>query len=300
MNQTGNEKLYTYYRGIWEKRKMNGHNPSQEAWDGRAQDWEKELKKTPGFFDGLDKRVNATASWLRSRGLLDSGTCVADIGCGPGRFAAEFARTAKEVTCLDISEKMLEMGKEHVKACGCENVNFLREDFSSFDVVKAGWEGKFDLVFASLTPAVGTVEDLEKLMSISRGCCFNSSFVRWEDELEQRIGRDVFGMENVAPGRGRDDWFYAFFNILWLKGYYPETSYYCMGREASVSADEDQARYYAKCFSDNMTADERNVRRIYDYLRESADSDGKISFREEKWYGWILWDVRKSKMRGIQ
>ena len=296
----GNEELYTYFRGIWEKRKTAGQNPSQEAWDSRAQDWAKELSKSPDFFDGLDKRVNATAAWLRSHGLLEKGSCVADIGCGPGRFAAEFARTAGDVTCLDISEKMLDMGREYVKTHGRGNVHFFREDFTDFDVEKAGWEKKFDLVFASLTPAVGTVEDLDKLMRISRGFCFNSSFVRWEDELEQRIGRDVFGQENVRPGRGRDDWFYAFFNLLWLKGYYPETSYYCLGREARVAADEDQARYYAKCFSENMMADEESTRKVYAYLRENADSDGMISFREERWYGWILWDVRKRKMRGIQ
>lgn len=288
-------KQYEFYKNLWEKKKREGRSPSQEAWDGRAADWEKEMRKSPDFFDGLNERVKETAEYLRSRGLLAADCRVADIGCGPGRFAAEFASTAADVTCLDISGKMLEMAESHIKECGFDNVSFLQADFTALDIGEMGWERQFDLVFASLTPAVGTAEDLEKLMRLSKGYCFNSSFVRWDDELEQRIGREVFGRTHAVPRKGNDDWFYGFFNLLWLMGYYPECSYYCRSHQVRVRADEDQARYYAKCFSEDMMADEADIRRVHQYLKKNADPDGTITFRDERRYGWVLWDVRRRR-----
>lgn len=290
------ESQYALYRGVWESRQKKGQNPSEAAWDGRAADWKKELSKDPAFFGGLDRRVRETVSFLRGRGLLQPGSTVADIGCGPGHFAAAFAETAAHVAALDISGGMLEMAREYAAAQGVKNVSFVQADFSSMDVGQAGWERAFDLVFAALTPAVASVEDLEKLMGISRGFCFNSSFVRWEDGLERRIGRELYGRE-PRPLRGRDDWFYACFNLLWIMGYYPETRYYCTDSEVRVRADEDEARYYARCFSPDMSADAGETERIYRYLQGIAGKDGMISFREEKWYGWLLWDVRKKTVR---
>ena len=288
---------FEFFKILWEKKK-EGRSTNQESWDGRAADWEKELDKSPDFFDGLNARVEKTAEYLREHGALAAGGRVADIGCGPGRFAAEFAKTASHVTALDISAKMLEMADSHIKACGCSNVSLLQTDFTSVELEKMGWEAQYDLVFASLTPAVGTVADLEKLMRMSRGYCFNSSFVRWDDELEQRIGRDVFGWEHPAPRKGNDDWFYAFFNLLWLMDYYPECSYYCRSSKLRIQADEDQARYYAKCFTSNMMADEASISRVHRYLKDQAAPDGSITFRYERWYGWVLWDVRRRRRKG--
>lgn len=290
------ERDYEYFKGIWEYREPNRIKHTKDAWDGRAEDWGKELEKSCSFCKSVDDRVEKAAAFLRAHGLLGEGSEVADIGCGPGRFVAEFAKTAGHVTGVDLSPKMLELGESYAKTLGCENVTFRQADLNTFSVEDAGWEGKFDLVFTSITPAIGTMDNLEKIMKISRGYCFNSCFVRWNDELELLVGRDVFGIKDVTPRNNHAHWFYSLFNLLWLKGYFPETAYHRQNQEEYVEADEDLARYYAKCFA-GMNPDEDSISRVHRYLKDHALPDGTIMRKYERWYGWILWDVRERDER---
>lgn len=291
------ERDYEYFSSIWEYKKSGAKQKSQ-MWDGRAADWKKELKKENSFQSSLEERVNESAAYLREHGLLGAGSQVVDIGCGPGRFVAEFAKTSGHVTGIDISEKMLELGKEYAAECSLDNVTFMKEDFSALNVESLGWENQFDLVFTSITPAIGTMENLEKINRISRGYCFNSSIVRWEDNLEKQIGMEVFGNKRGSSPEGDGKRFYSLFNLLWLQGYLPETRYQCQVQEEYVDADDGLASYYAKCFSKDMISTEDSLFPVSEYLKKHANPEGKILRKYERWYGWILWDVRKRRENG--
>lgn len=293
------ERDFEYFRSVWEYKK-SGIKHTSQVWDGRAADWEKELEEDGPFRRSLEERVNEAAEFLRSHGALESGTQVVDIGCGPGRFVTEFAKTAGHVTGIDISEKMLELGEKYAKECERSNVTFMAEDFGKLDIEALGWENRFDLVFTSITPAIGTMESLEKIMRISRRYCFNSCFVRWVDELEDQIGRDLFNRKSTSSMNSHGQWFYSLFNLLWLQGYFPETHYHCQNQEEYVDADEKLASYYAKCFSKDMLSSEELMIRVLEYLKAHADSNGKVLRKYERWYGWILWDVRMRMPRLIQ
>lgn len=287
---------YEHFCSIWEQ-KSSGMKHTPQVWDGRAMDWGRELETDGPFRRSLEERVGESAAYLRQHGLLGAGSQVVDIGCGPGRFAAEFAKTAGHVTGIDLSGKMLELGEQYTKECGLDNVSFLSADFNALDIRELGWEKKFDLVFTSITPAIGTMESLEKAMQICRGCCFNSSFVRWVDELEDQIGRALYGRETGSSLNSHGKWFYALFNLLWLQGYFPETRYYCQKQEEYIQADEKLASYYAKCFAPDMLSSQEEIRRVFRYLKEHSNSEGKILQKYERWYGWILWDVRMQTCR---
>ena len=58
-----------------------------------------------------DERMNSAINYLEQRGVLRKDYNILDIGCGPGRFAAAFAKKAHFVVGLDISEKMVELAK---------------------------------------------------------------------------------------------------------------------------------------------------------------------------------------------
>lgn len=76
---------------------------------------------------------------------------IVDIGCGPGRFAAAFAKRVHNVVGLDISEKMVEHGMEHIQNEGLTNAVLHTCDFQTMDIEKEGYKGAFDLVFSSMT-----------------------------------------------------------------------------------------------------------------------------------------------------
>jgi ubiquinone/menaquinone biosynthesis C-methylase UbiE len=49
---------------------------------------------------------------------------VLDVACGPGLVACEFAKTAKHVTGIDLTEKMIEQAKERQKELGLSNLSW--------------------------------------------------------------------------------------------------------------------------------------------------------------------------------
>ena len=67
---------------------------------------------------------------------------VLDVACGPGLVACEFAKVARHVTGIDLTEKMIELAKERQKELGLGNLSWdigsaypLPFDTASFSVV---------------------------------------------------------------------------------------------------------------------------------------------------------------------
>ena len=102
-----------YFADLYEAEQMETEGSPErtmEKWDKRADAWEAERRE--GRREARDERLLSTVEYLKSRGLLTPEQTVADIGCGPGRFAAEFGKTAGHVTGFDFSEKMIGYGKD--------------------------------------------------------------------------------------------------------------------------------------------------------------------------------------------
>lgn len=68
-----------------------------DIWDKRMKNWKQNFWTANLKDNGSGKsmaRVRETAAYLKQAGVLGPDTDVIDIGCGPGRFVSEFARTA--------------------------------------------------------------------------------------------------------------------------------------------------------------------------------------------------------------
>lgn len=284
---------HQYFSELW-----GGSEPTNEHapgfWDNRADDWAMLLSGDTAFRRSLDERTSQAASYLRAHSLLSAGSNVADIGCGPGRFVAEFAKTAGHVLGIDISEKMIEHSKSYARATGLCNTSYHAGDFKAVDIEALGWVHKFDLVFSSITGAIGTMDALYKAMRMSRGWCFNSSFVRSFDELQTKLSRELFSIEPASKPIYDGRWFYALFNLLWLEGYYPEVAYHKQNRRELVPIDDELIRYFTRIFSaDHNENEEQTKEMIGNYLRANANSDGLIERYTESWYGFVLWNTKR-------
>jgi SAM-dependent methyltransferase len=278
-----------YYRGVWERKMSPRIVHSQGIWNERAGEWIQDLGS-----DGTGKpttlvRVEAAASYLRSRGLLGAKSVVCDVGCGPGLFVMEFARTAKRATGIDYSERFIAYATELARKRGVANVSFECRDFIAIDIDGSGLEGAFDLVFTSITPAASGKGCLDKIMRMSRAFCFNTSFVHVDDSLAKRAAREVFN-EEYAP-RWNGNGFYALVNLLWLSGYYPETSYRDERREEILRVDESLAAECGRVIRRDRGDD---VARIFEWLRRSGEEVKRDSLYR---YGSVLWDVRRKDPR---
>lgn len=226
---------------LHEGRKKSGLMHGKKDWDGRAAEWAADLKEDKDFKKRSDLRVAATVDHLRGKGILNGNCDMIDIGCGLGQFVAEFAKCARHVTGTDISSEMLRLADKHCREQGVSNVSFDACDFKETDIDEKGWKGRYDLVFSSITPAVNTPESWDKMIKMSRGYCFAANFAD-DPSMPHRDGRDV----------------YILYNILWLKGYFPEITYY-----------EEMSGPWAP--------------------------DGSGRAEEKITYAWILWDVNKKR-----
>ncbi|MDR1298916.1 MAG: class I SAM-dependent methyltransferase [Oscillospiraceae bacterium] len=278
----------TYFSNLWETRKFSPVCHSPELWDSRAGEWIDGLNEQGEDKRGMRARAKSAAAYLRKRGLLGKGDAVIDVGCGPGLFVTEFAGTAGHVTGLDYSARFIGHAQKYAAERGIANVTFRECDFTALDIDEAGFAGAFDLVFTSITPAASGKGCMEKLMRMSRGFCYNASFVYAEDNLAERVARDVFGHSYASRWDGAG--FYALLNLLWLSGYYPETSYYDEDRSETVSPVPATA---SKLASRCGHGGEDDARRVLRYLEQLGKTERRSRFR----YGVILWDVTRRDLR---
>lgn len=274
----------------WDAPDEGRRDNRKECWDERAPGWEEGLRSDEIKRKRHDERTRATVEWLQSFGLLSGDQEIADIGCGPGRFVAEFAEKSKYVLGVDISPRMIEFGQEYLKQRGLMNAGFYAGDFTKLDIREMGWEKRFDLAFSSITPAIRGKKGLDNFIGISRAWCYNSCFVFFRNELHDKILTELFQKEPKREKTSHSYWFKQLFDLLWLRGYLPHVNYYKDHRYESLSAESDSAIELARYLL-GEDALEENTDIILRYLDKNADQDGKVLFSSECWFGWLLWNV---------
>ncbi len=253
----------------------------QKIWDLRADEFNGYLHKENG-----DKQRNLVLDYLTAKGIFFEQSSVLDIGCGPGRFAVEFARKVKQVVGLDISSKMLEHARENARQAKCENIFFDTAAWESLDLKKRGWVKGFDLVFASMCPGISSGTALLKMCEASRGACFMSSFVKREGAVRDGLQRILHGQGN-GPQWGRN--IYYAVNILFLSGYYPEITYQDNEWENTWLLEE-AVEVYTSQFQSGHTEDVAVNQKIREYLAGIA-VNGRVSEKVSSKIAWICWKV---------
>lgn len=281
-----NRRDMAHFIALTEDRTSETSPQSRARWDRRAEDWERKRLREPGD----NWRVEQAVAFLQNRGLLEPGMDVADIGCGPGRFAAAFAPFVRQVTGFDLSERMVAYGVDQARREGVDNVFFRVCDFQSLDVAGEGLAGAFDLVFSSLTPAVRSLEGLEKMMTMSRAYCCHITHLSGEEPLLRRAMEEALGRSPQPRWNGR--WFYALFNLLFLLGYDPEVSYDRRVRERRLPASRDQAALLLEQLLPPAERGKKETEALYRWLQENAEEDGTVLQHSETCYGRVVWDVR--------
>ncbi|MEZ5335728.1 MAG: class I SAM-dependent methyltransferase [Methanolobus sp.] len=71
---------------------------------------------------------------------------ILEIGCGTGEFSIELSKRCRQVTALDISQKMLDFAGKKAKSRQRDNIRFIKAGFLTFD--SAGIE--YDAVVSQL------------------------------------------------------------------------------------------------------------------------------------------------------
>lgn len=212
----------------------------EKIWDSKSEWFFKRTeKKQENFSDRLIFKM------IKEKKLLNKNSKVLDIGCGTGRHLLEFSKLTPYLTGTDISSKMLDYAKEKLK--NVSEAKFIHgnwmENFTK--------EKEFDLVFASMTPAI-------------------------REEIEKMLGRKLNKLHS-----NHKEYTYGLWNIVWNLGYFPEIYL----DKYVYEAEKTVVDYMEQII---CTDDEEN--KIIEFLKEK-EKNGKIMSKEYIIKAIILWDV---------
>ena len=283
--------ILDYFISLQESQPTVLPDHSVKMWNKRADFWENARKKNQKG----DERVDSAIRYLDSKGLLDKNYDIVDIGCGPGWFAAAFAKHVHKVVGLDISDKMVEHGMNHIHNEGLDNASLYACDFQTLDIKKEGYQHAFDLVFSSMTPAIHGMNGLIKSMEMSRAWCCNITHLDGRNLLREQIMQEVFGKRLEPQWNGR--WFFSLFNVLFLLGYDPETSYEKHSRETWVTPDELYIDFLMEHMLPSEEHTQENAAKISNWVNTHLNEDGQIKEVTHTAYATVLWDVREKTVR---
>ena len=86
------------------------------------------------------KFMDESIDWISKKNNMDSKTKVLDLGCGPGLYTTEFAKTGASITGIDVSTNSLDYADKKAKENNL-NIEYINENYITCD-----FKRKFNLI----------------------------------------------------------------------------------------------------------------------------------------------------------
>lgn len=268
------------FEALWADRQPD-RSDMAEFWSRRAQSFNSHSGKADS--SAYRRNLVEKAAARASVGNMDS---VLDIGCGPGRHALAFAALAGSVEGIDIAPGMIECAQKNARLAGSAHSSFRVLDWSAANLEQLGWQKRFQLVFASRTPAVYDRATLEKMCEASRGYCCLITQVTGENSVRQALA-PLIGAENHDDYTRRG--LYCAFNILWLEGYFPEVEYLERTWDSACPLDE-AIDMYTRHFNNRSRLTDEQRAALADRLREIS-RDGMVHETGRSRVAMLFWSA---------
>ncbi|MFW8564649.1 class I SAM-dependent methyltransferase [Orrella sp. 11846] len=253
---------------------------SEKTWDRRAAEVSRFTVSDDDFAMGVLER---------HQDLKD--VRVLDISFGAGRYLAEFLRRGAQISGIEISSGMIKHAIENLQKLG---LSFNPADlhhlpWQQVDLKQLGWQEAFDLVFLYMTPAISSVEMLDKVLAASRHGVYVTLYAHREDRLLIEL-QDHFELPRQAVGAKNTHDIYDLFNLLYLKGYSPEVVWEERVRQSQYDVDYIVERYASWLWRGEGDAD-ANRARLSEVLNTRL-VDGQVCSESRDVIGHLYVDKR--------
>ena len=271
-----------YFEKLWDDTKSKEkREKSISFWDSRAEDFNESSKKKKD-----DKNFEELIKMFIDKEIVNESTSILDIGCGPGKYAIEFGKKCRQVTAIDISSNMMNFAKQNAEYAGLKNILFELVDWEDIEIEEKDWVNKFDLVFASMSPAINSKKALEKMIKASKNYCFLSTFINRKDYLQDYLADN---MKLEWKKNNFRDRFQIIFNILYSMGYYPELRYIDTGWENFYTLEKAiEIKTRDMEMKQDLTADQKEQLKT---LLEKIAKDGIVCEKSESKIVWMYWKI---------
>ncbi len=274
-----------YWADYWDELTKTSKKPGSfqsSFWDSMSKRFVK--NRTP---EREAERANGILDLLKTTDLEIKGATVLDIGAGTGSISIPLAKLGAKVTAIDFSEGMLNNLKTRADEEGV-SITVIKRSWDEIDLDKEGFRNAFDLVIASMTPAVDDPETFTLMMDASRKVCYYSGWVnrKW-DKAYYDLHKVLFNSEFGQRARG----IYLPFMYLYLQGYRPEIVLSRDSWKSETSIDE-MTEILASHFLGVNKADQSQKAIIREYLIEHG-TDGKYIEESTSTSAMMVWDKQK-------
>lgn len=290
MNSKGSVFSAEFWEKAWvdfvSRNRRDGRRDSfdqAEQWNRRAEGFSRRVGGARG-----GRRLEQVNSFLRQEGVLTSTSSILDIGCGPGGFAIPFAEAGHSVVALDPAEKMLDILRKKLSPEDSRRVTTVLGLWEEIDIKEMGWEKRFDLVFASMTPGVCDIKTLEKMNACSGKWCYLSNF---SGPRLFSLFEEVYLALLEKPFTNHVNDIIFPFNMLYALGYRPRLAFAHTNQQREDSIEEaaedviDNFQFFAG--DDCVPGLEQKV---WDLVEKRA-VDGKIKHEMRSQAGMMIWPV---------
>ena len=149
---------------------------SEKFWDKKAEGYSR-------------SRISDEESYKRklseTQELLTSDMQVLEFGCGTGSTAIYHAPHVQHIHAIDISEKMLGIGRARAREAGIENIDFTRGTLIEFNAESASLDVVLGLnVIHLLTDRKDTLADVTRILKpggifVTSTVCLGHSYLRF-------------------------------------------------------------------------------------------------------------------------
>ena len=152
--------------------------------------WENMADHYPLPFDQKTLRdTQDIIAIAEAAGVQIDGAKILDIGCGTGIYTLPLALRALHVTGIDSSEKMLACCNRERASHNLENVDIAQVDWKKENHEFRGFSGEFDIVWAAMTPAIRSEEDLVKMRRCTKTWCV---YIGWGNRRKNELLEEIF------------------------------------------------------------------------------------------------------------
>lgn len=166
------------------------------------------VRRPEGFWDGFADSYSTfhqgdvpgrIVDRLFDLGMLKPTDSVLEVAAGTGAYSLELAPRVRILTCMDSSQRMLDILFSRVRETGHGNVERFHQDWEEY-VPRKG----YCACVMALCPGSDRPESIQRMEGAARETC---AVVTWmvnhHDDLEMRVW-DELGMERPGISRGSD------------------------------------------------------------------------------------------------
>lgn len=221
---------------------------------------------------------------LKDEGLINADFKVLDVGCGGGKYTLALSKECSYIYGIDLSPKMIEYANQNKNKFNANNVSFICDDWHELDIKKSNLYKNFDLVFASMTPAIQSASTFEKINEASKKYCVLRSNIKRKDLVYDKLCEIL----NIHKKEENVNFLYAF-NLSFLKGYNPKISYedktWCYKEPL-----EKTYKSYIKKIKTIKEINEDDENRIKEFLKDIS-YNGYIEENIMSTIATLIWNV---------